>query len=161
MRKWHIVIMVLLIPLVILIGCFLFILALDFFMSKDKVIDSLGRFESEFFVTGGGFSEYTDYAKYTYDDADLEGNRYFEKITPESKKTLVAYISNFKSWVAMYEENNPENELAVGYDFDYRAISDNDYLYIDSDFVDVAYERYDVYFFDAETMTLYYFHNNI
>jgi len=161
MKKVLKVLLILLIPGFILCGCFLFILVLDYFMTKDKVIDSLGRYESEIFLTCGGFQDYTDYAKYTYNDVDFSGNKYFERITPESEKELVSHISNFKSWVAVHKENDPENELVVGYDFDYASISDDDYVYIYDD-PDYPYlGNYNVYFFDTETMTLYYFHNNI
>ena len=161
MKKVLKVLLILLIPVFILCGCFLLILALDYFMSKDKVIDSLGRYESEIFLTYGGFQDYTDYAKYTYNDVDFSGNKYFERITPESEKELVAHISDFKLWVAAHKENDPENELVVGYDFDYASISDDDYVYIYDD-PDYPYlGNYNVYFFDTETMTLYYFHNNI
>ena len=161
MKKVLKVLLILLIPVFILCGCFLLILALDYFMSKDKVIDSLGRYESEIFLTYGGFQDYTDYAKYTYNDVDFSGNKYFERITPESEKELVAHISDFMLWVAAHTENDPENELVVGYDFDYASISDDDYVYIYDD-PDYPYlGNYNVYFFDTETMTLYYFHNNI
>lgn len=48
-----------------------------------------------------------------------------------------------------------------GYDFDVSCITEDDYLYICDDPGYPELGCYDVYFFDMETLTLYYFHNNL
>lgn len=59
-------------------------------------------------------------------------------------------------------------DLVNNYHFSRDDIDESDYLYIydrDGEAIgDGAYSKYDyynVYFFDSQTTTLYYFHNNI
>ena len=124
----------------------------------DEVLESLGEYKSEQYFTSGGFQDYTDYAKYTYKDVDFSNNIYFSEISTESSENLITHIKDFEKWVELLEE---DNEVALAYDFDSSVISNNDYLYIydDPDYPELGY--YDVYYFDNDTMTLYYFHNNI
>ena len=124
----------------------------------DEVLESLGEYKSEQYFTSGGFQDYTDYAKYTYKDVDFSNNIYFSEISTESSENLITHIKDFEKWVELLEE---DNEVALAYDFDSSVISNNDYLYIydDPDYPELG--NYDVYYFDNDTMTLYYFHNNI
>ena len=124
----------------------------------DEVLQSLGEYKSKQYFTSGGFQDYTDYAKYTYEDVDFRNNIYFSKISTESRENLITHIKDFEKWVERLEE---DNEVALAYDFDSSVISDNDYLYIydDPDYPELG--NYDIYFFDNDTMTLYYFRNNI
>ncbi len=71
------------------------------------------------------------------------------------------HIEDFEDWIEAIKDSNPESEVVAGYDFDLSLISEADYVYIydDPDYPELG--NYDVYFFDMETMTLYYFHNNI
>ncbi len=124
----------------------------------DEVLQSLGEYKSEQYFTSGGFQDYTNYAKYTYEDVDFSNNIYFSEISTGSSENLITHIKDFEKWVELLEE---DNEVALAYDFDSSVISKEDYLYI---YDDPNYSKlgcYDVYFFDVETMTLYYFHNNI
>ncbi len=127
----------------------------------DKVLESLGEYKSEQYFTSGGFQDYTDYAKYTYEDVDFSENGFFNKISFNSLKELTDHIEDFEKWVQAIKEADPQNEVVLNYDFDSSVISDNDYLYIydDPDYPELG--NYDVYLFDIEKMTLYYFHNNI
>ena len=124
----------------------------------DEVLESLGEYKSKQYFTSGGFQDYTDYAKYTYKDVDFSNNIYFSEISTESSENLITHIKDFEKWVELLEE---DNEVALAYDFDSSVISNNDYLYIydDPDYPELG--NYDVYYFDNDTMTLYYFHNNI
>ena len=123
----------------------------------DEVLQSLGEYKSEQYFTSGGFQDFTDYAKYTYEDVDFSNNIYFSKVSSDSSENLITHIEDFEKWIEILEENN---EVALAYDFDSSVISDNDYLYIYDDPYYPELGNYDVYFFDIETMTLYYFHNN-
>lgn len=57
-----------------------------------------------------------------------------------------------KNFVSVFKDN---------YDFDKNIISNNDYIYI---YDKPSYPKlgfYNIYYIDAETNILYYFHNNI
>ena len=128
---------------------------------KDEVLESLGEYKSKEYFTSGGFQDYTDYAKYTYEDVDFSENVFFNKISSNSLNDLTDHIEDFEKWVQIIKEAEPQNKVVLNYDFDVAVISDNDYLHIYDDPDCPELGNYDVYFFDTETMTLYYFHNNI
>ena len=127
----------------------------------DDVVKSLGDYKSEHYFTSGGSQDYTDYAKYTYEYVDFGSNEYFKKISFDSLNELTVHIEDFEKWVQTLKETEPENEIVLKYDFNSSLISEEDYLYIydDPDYPELG--SYYVYFFDIESMTLYYFHNNI
>ena len=150
-----------LLPVLLLSGCVPYLIASVFNVPEDEVIASLGAYESEEYYSSGGFQDFTDYAKYTYDSVDFSDNKYFKIMWHDRKKALIEHIVNFESWVEEIEGFEPENDVVVGYDFDISMITMDDYVYIYDD-PDCDYLWcYDVYFFDMETMTLYYFHNNL
>ncbi|MGN1452010.1 MAG: hypothetical protein ACI4XQ_07910 [Eubacteriales bacterium] len=127
----------------------------------DQVVESLGSYKSAEYYTSGGFQDFTDYAEYTFENVDFSSNEYFSKISSDSAENFKNHIEDFENWIECIKISNPENEVVSGYNFDSSIVSDNDYLYIydDPDYPELG--NYDVYFFDMETMTLYYFHNNI
>ncbi|MBQ8869462.1 MAG: hypothetical protein IJ027_07110 [Oscillospiraceae bacterium] len=127
----------------------------------NKAINSLGKYSSKVFYTHGGLQDYTDYAKYTYDDVDITKSRYFSKITDEREKSFIEHIENYEQWVDTIAANDSEDELVLNYNFDISLVSQDDYVYIYDDPDYVYLTNYDVCFFDAETNTLYYFHSNI
>ena len=127
----------------------------------DKVLASLGEYKSKEYFSSGGFQDYTDYAKYTYEDVGLSENEYFNKISSDSLDALNNHIEDFEKWILTIKEGEPNNEVVLKYDFNSSIISEEDYVYIydNPDYPELG--CYDVYFFDIESMTLYYFHNNI
>ena len=132
----------------------------------DKVLDSLGKYKGHEFYTQGEFQDYTDYAKYYYDSVDFTDNKIFSKIQQADLDTLNEHLDDFESCIASYRENDETHEIVVNYDFDRSLIDCEDYLYIESkkhtwDDGYTSLVNYDVYFFDTQTNTLYYFHNNI
>lgn len=95
-------------------------------------------------------------------------SEYFKPVTAESKNELLGYIDNFENWVNVTREGDDDNTLVVNYHFSRADIDESDYLYISDrdgeaigDGVYSKYDSYNVYFFDSQTTTLYYFHNNI
>ena len=133
---------------------------------EDKVLNSLGEYKSKEFYTEGGFQDYTDYAKYYYDSVDFTDNEYFSIIEQSDIDALNEHLDNFESCIEAHGYSDASNEIVVNYDFDRSLIDSEDYLYIDSEkhTRDDGYTllvNYDVYFFDIQTNTLYYFHNNI
>lgn len=151
--------------LLLIISCLIFALS-SCTTPEDKVLNSLGEYKSYEFYTEGAFQDYTDYAKYYYDSADLSDNEYFSKIGQSDIDVLNEHLDDFESWIETYRENDASREIVVNYDFDRSIIDNEDYLYINSEkhtwddgFISLV--NYDVYFFDTQTNTLYYFHNNI
>lgn len=127
----------------------------------DEVLESLGEYQSKEYFTSGGFQDYTDYAKYTYKEIDFSKNVYFNILSSDSMENLTDHIEDFERWIQTINEFEPQNEVVLEYDFHSSVISEGDYVYIydDPDYPELG--CYDVYFFDMESMTLYYFHNNI
>ena len=129
--------------------------------SGDAVLDSLGSYAAKNLYSHGGWQDCTDYGKYRYENAHVEGSKYFQPVTETDAETLKAYIVNFKDWLEAIERNDPDEPLVVNCDFDTGVISTDDYFHIYSDPNYPEFGNYKVYFFDTETNTLYYFHNNI
>ena len=133
---------------------------------EDKVLNSLGECRSCEFYTCGGFQDYTDYAKYYYDSVDFTDNEYFSKIRQADISILNEHLDDFESCIEAHGYNDASSEIVVNYDFDRSLIDSEDYLYIDSEKHTrgdgyTLLVNYNVYFFDTQTNTLYYFHNNI
>lgn len=133
---------------------------------EDKVLNSLGEYTSCEFYTEGGFQDYTDYGKYTYVSVDFSQNPYFQKIQPADFEVIDRHLDDFEDWIETFRRSGPDQELVVHYDFDRSMIDCDDYLYIESeehtwDSGTKALIRYDIYFFDTQSNTLFFFHNNI
>jgi hypothetical protein len=132
----------------------------------DSVIDSLPDYKSEVFYTSGGFQDFTDYAKYSYESItvqDLEASEYFNAATAEDVEEILLHIENFEEWVETIGD-----ELKDNYDFDKDIVSEDDFFYIETKAGEPIgqgtygkFDNYTVYYFDIETQMLYYFHNNI
>ena len=85
-------------------------------------------------------------------------------MTEADEEQLKARIDVFEQWVEVIKEGDPNHDLVAHYDFDASVISQNDYLYVNDSYEDPddpMFSSFQVYFFDAETMTLYYFRHNI
>lgn len=100
---------------------------------EDKVLASLGKYEKEEYFSSGGFQDFTDYAKYQYSSAAVEGNRYLKKINETALDTINMYLDDFENWIRLDEEADASSEVVVNYDFDRAIIDSEDYFYIDSE----------------------------
>lgn len=142
--------------------CFTLALLLPIFSSctfSDPIIDSLPRYTGKSFFTSGGFQDYTDYAKYTYDSItvqDFEASEFFRTVTFADVEEILLYIDNFEEWVQI-----TGGKLQANYDFDKSVVSQGDFFYIKTKDTYGKYDDYTVYYFDVDVLTLYYFHNNI
>lgn len=110
-----------------------------------------------------GFQDYTDYAKYYYEDAESRFNRngHFKRVEDKDIEEIQSYFDNFSSWMKMEKREKD-------YDFDKACITAGDYFYLEDkegtpigDSQYMKYEDYTVRLFDTETGTLYYIHSNI
>ncbi len=156
-----------LLAIVLGIGLLVSMIFFGFLYSHQKsVIVSLPDYESEEFYTNDGFQDYTDYAKYTYDNItiqDLESSEYFTLITADDVEEILLYIDDFEGWV-----ETCGGELKENYDFEKSIVSEGDFFYIETKEGEPIgqrtyrkFENYDVYYFDVDAQILYYFHNNI
>ena len=133
---------------------------------SDPVIDSLPEYKNKSFYTSGGFQDYTDYAKYTYESVavqEIKASKYFSMVTDEDIHEILLHIYNFEEWVKIIG-----GELENNYDFDINTVSAGDFFYIKTKAGQPIgqgtygkYDYYTVYFFDVDTKILYYFHSNI
>ena len=136
------------------------------YSQQELVIASLPDYESKEFYTIEGFQDYTDYAKYIYDNItiqDLESSEYFTITTADDVENIILFIEDFEGWVEACG-----GELKENYDFDKSIVSEGDFFYIETKEGEPIgqrtyrkFENYDVYYFDVDAQILYYFHNNI
>lgn len=150
---------------------FLFVCFLVYFVlcmviePEDKVIASLGEYETREFFTDGGFQDYVGYAKYHFPAANVEENKYLDKIDTTDFTAINAILDDFESWIEVISRSNPTNEVVVNYSFDRAIVDAKDYFYIAAemdtwDDGTIVFLCYDVYIFDIQTQILYYFHCN-
>ena len=138
------------------------------FKSGDPVIASLGKAMSVQRYSCAGFGDSTDFGIYTFPGAKPEKSEYFKPVTDESKTEPLGYIDKFEQVIDSLRDGDEGADLVNNYRFSRDDIDESDYLYIydreGKPIGDGAYSKYDyynVYFFDSQTTTLYYFHSNI
>ena len=148
----------------------LFIFALLIFLStvscavqnrQDKVLASVGKHESKQFWTHGAFQDYTDFGVYAFSAANLKDNAYFSVVAEDDIQTIGTFVDDFEKWIEAFKDNDPDDALVSNYSFDRSVIDTGDYFYIYQGDNDSEYACYDLWIFDTQTNTLYYFHNNI
>ena len=132
---------------------------------ENEVLSSLGEYKDRVFYSEGAFQDFTDYGKYYYDSVDFSDNEYFSKIQPDDLEDLNEHLDDFERWIETFREGDASREIVVNYDFDRSIIDSEDYFYLESEksmFDGVLFlVNYDLYFFDSQTNTLYFFHNNV
>lgn len=122
------------------------------FKSGDPVIASLGKAMSVQRCSCAGFGDSTDFGIYTFPGASPGESEYFKPVTAESKTELLGYIDEFEQVIDSLRDDIDEGDYLYIYDREGKLIGDGAYS---------KYDYYNVYFFDSQTTTLYYFHNNI
>lgn len=128
---------------------------------RDPAIASLGNYRTKELYTEGVFQDFTDYGKYTFEEAHPENSSYFEPLTEDAKQTLCLYLDDFERLIASLRESDPEGELVSHYDFDRDMLTPDDYVYWYTAPDYPEFGNYTLYIFDTETLTVYYFHTNI
>ncbi len=124
------------------------------------VIDSLGENCTGTIWHEDSFQDFTDYGKFHCPGVSaeqLERNAYFSAVTQENLPMLQGYLENFASWIALMED---DQEPKIHYDFSADVVNPGDYFCLEEKGPQ-PYTNYDLYYFDLETQTLYYFHSNI
>lgn len=144
--------MLLLILIFVITGC----------SSQEDIVEiPKGYTYKEEYYDENGFQDYTDYAKYIYPSQSvIINNDDYKKITKEDIESIKGYFNNFRNWMTSSRLDE--------YDFYDSMINEGDYVRIKTKEGEKIgnsqynkYDNYSVYFFDIETLTLYYIHSNI
>ena len=150
-------------PIVHCLVAFLFLLSLNYAPAnyKNPVLGSLSNYDSSDCYYSDGFQDFTNYCKYYYSEKDdvldkLPNSRYFKNVSPDDIAEINSYFDNFEGWLKFVDYKDE-------YDFQRNIIDTEDYFYIENDETEEEqkYWDYDVYFFDVQTKTLFFIHNNI
>ncbi len=155
------IIIILSVLVILLIGIGFLINELSSIVYENPVIASLPQADTSDCYYSDGFQDYTDYCKYYYAKQEnileeVKNSPYFKPVTYDDITELNSYFDNFEGWLeyVKYKDN---------YDFQRNDIDTEDYFYIENDEISEKhkYWYYDVYFFDVQTQTLFFIHNNI
>lgn len=127
---------------------------------KDKHIPD-GYISSKVYKDAKEFMDYTDFCIYRYDSViKIEEDSAYQMITDNDIEKIKGYFADFKKWM---EVSNRLDE----YSFDEKCISAGDYVFIKTKEGQPLgkstygkYDNYSVYFFDVDTVTLYYIHSS-
>ena len=128
---------------------------------QEQVLNTVGNYTEQCFYSHGEFQDYTDFAIYACSSTELNEHPYFSPVSEMNRELIVSFVDNFEEWVSVIKNNDPADGLAVNYSFDRSMIDSLDYCYIYENKDYPKFGCYDVWFFDAQTNMLYYFHNNI
>ena len=140
----------------LIVGIMIFITGCD----KGRYVDiPKGYVKSEEYFDKEGIQDSSDYATYIYNDEKVIVNDdKYKKISSDDIENIRSYFDDFYGVI----------RLEGIYDFDTSIITEGDYVRIETkegeeigDSTYGKYDNYSVYFFDRETLTLYYIHNNI
>ena len=159
LKKKNIISLSALVVVLIVIGFLIY--ELSSIVYESLVIASLPQADTSDCYYSDGFQDYTDYCKYYYAKQEnvleeVKNNPYFKPVTPDDITELNSYFDNFEVWLEYVEYQDK-------YDFQRNYIDTEDYFYIENDEISEKhkYWDYDVYFFDVQTQTLFFIHNNI
>ncbi len=120
-----------------------------------------GCIEKAEFFDPKGFRDYTDYCRYVYpSDFCPDAEPRYHPVEEPDVERLKGYFADFRGWM--------ETEKRLGdYDFDPDCIGPGDYVRIETrEGTPIGtgtygkYDCYTVYFFDTESHTLFYIHQN-
>ena len=128
---------------------------------QHKILFSVGIWTNKEFYTHGVFQDYTDFGIYSFLWSNIESSPYFSPISKSGKENLLAFLDQFEGWISSIKQHNPDDRLASNYSFDRNLIDAQDYFYIYEDALYPKFGCYDIWFYDAQTGLLYYFHDNI
>ena len=125
-----------------------------------------GLIDKEYYSSEPG-RDSVKYRKYMYEDTkelreELEYHEDFMPVTDKATEYIASFFDDFEDWIE-------DEGIYSDYNLDKSCIDSKDYFYIenvetyggdDPDWKD-EYRTYDVYYFDIQSMTLYYLHIDI
>lgn len=132
----------------------------------NPVISSLGTYSHREFYSEGAFQDFTDYGKYYFISANAAQSMYFKQLQASDLPVIHEHLNDFENWIEVFRSTDASRKIVQNYDFDRQIIDTEDYIYLVSETHTwgdghTSLISYDLYFFDSQTLVLYYFHNNI
>ncbi len=114
---------------------------------------------SEHFETGG-FRDYTDYCEYYYDETatgKFKNSAYYNAVTEDGIVQLNAFFTDYYKWIVLKD----------GYEnwFSFKSAQMRTEDYFSLEIIDPMapygqFHNYNIYYYDTDKCTLYYFHNS-
>ncbi|MBQ9674053.1 MAG: hypothetical protein IJV39_05460 [Ruminococcus sp.] len=108
-----------------------------------------------------------DYGKYVYDssyDKKFADDKNYKEVTDADIENINGYINDFYEWAKI-------SNFSSEYKVDENTVSAGDYYLIKDDLVDDSgtglrkvtkiYRKYTIYYYDTDTHTLHYIHNDL
>ena len=135
-----------------------------------RILNSVGSYEQITYYEIPDFQNLKIFAKYSYSKFELGNNNYFQKISANNQEHLINYIEHYEKHLDYYTQ---QYDLIDNYESCISYIDSDDYFYIYDYYIDegnfdsqtlpedMSYWNYDIYFFDFQSSTLYYLHDNI
>ncbi len=152
-------ILIVLIVLLLLVAAAICVLNSEWYQEKRHKVFLASRKIPEGFISSeehwdqDGWQDFVDYAKFLYkDDSVFAGDLEYSKVTEADIPRLKGFFDNFRQWMKVEERLNE-------YDFDPSCLDASDLFRLVEKYPN--YDDYDIWFFDSQTLTLYYFHANI
>ncbi len=125
-----------------------------------------GYKDKEIYTDEGG-TQNQAFSKYFYDesfDDKFAKKDDYTKVDSKNKEEITGYFTDFNDWA-------PISSFGDKYDFKTDMITDGDYYYIEESTTNnenigqrkerTIYRLYSIYYYDTESHTLYYVHNDI
>ena len=122
---------------------------------------------NESYSDGDETSTQQDFSIYIYDksyDSKFSKDENYIKVTSKNKEDITGYFQDFDTW-------GTTSSFSDNYNFKTDMITDGDYYCIADEKVNISsvgqrkavkiYHEYSVYYYDTESHTLYYIHNDL
>lgn len=126
----------------------------------ESVLISLPEYGSNEYYSYGALGDYTDFGIFHFDFPIAEHiaeNLYFSQVG-QDRDVILQYLENYEKWVetvTKYEDPT----FSEHYTYDITMLDSEDWYFLDSKYENT--DNYDLFLFDTQTNTLYFFHSNI
>lgn len=132
----------------------------------NPIISALGTYSHREFYSEGAFQDFTDYGKYYFISTSVGQSPYFRPLQASDLPVIHEHLDDFENWIEVFRSTDPSRKIVQNYDFDRQIIDTEDYIYLVSETHTwndghTSLVSYTLYFFDSQSLVLYYFHNNI
>lgn len=126
------------------------------------ILDSIGNWTSGERYTFYLFQDGAVHRKFYYETPSFKDNPYFQTVTQKGMKTALRFLDDFEGgWIRPLENATTEDGRAFyeNYTYDRASLDKDDYYYIETRDLENPLGNYDLYIFDTQQNTLYFFHS--
>lgn len=126
------------------------------------ILDSIGDWTGGERYTFYLFQDGAVHREFYYEAPSFKDNPYFQPVTQEDMKTALRFLDDFEGgWIRPLENATREDGRAFykNYAYDRASLDKDDYYYIETRNSGNPLENYDLYIFDTQKNTLYFFHS--